>query len=310
MKILITGGTGFIGSTLCQHLLRQDHMLTVLSRQPAAAVRRLCGAAVEPIASLQALSPHSGFDAVINLAGEPIAAKRWTAARKQLLWDSRITLTEELIACIAAADRKPGVLINGSAVGYYGAQGDTLLDETSGCTDDFSHRLCAAWEQAALRAGKHGVRVCIVRTGLVIDRNGGFLQRMLLPFKLGLGGRIGDGRQWLSWVHRDDHVAMTDRLLSHPHLSGVFNATAPHPVTNAEFTACLARLLRRPAFLPVPALPLRLLLGEMAQLLLGGQRVLPARWQRENFSFRHPHLEDALRAALDLQNGHYRPAGN
>jgi uncharacterized protein (TIGR01777 family) len=300
MQVLITGGTGFIGKTLCRRLLQQGHQLTVLSRQSPDTVQRLCGAAVTPLASLKALSPQAGFDAVVNLAGESIVARRWTDARKNVLWDSRVALTEELVGFIAAAERKPGVLVSGSAVGYYGDRGDAPLDEDSGFADDFGHRLCAAWEKAALRAEEHGVRVCVLRTGLVVGRDGGFLQRMLLPFKLGLGGRIGDGRQWMSWVHLDDHVAMTDHLLNHAHLDGVFNATSPHPVTNLEFTECLARLLKRPALLPVPAIALRLLLGEMAELLLGGQRVLPARWQQENFPYRYPRIEEALKEALGL----------
>ena len=300
MQILITGGTGFIGTTLCRHLLQQGHELTVLSRQTPTKVRQRCGETVAPLAELKELSRRDRFDAVINLAGESIVARRWTDARKEVLWNSRVSLTEELVEFIARTEQKPAVLVSGSAVGYYGNQGDTPLDDYSRCTDGFGHRLCAAWEKAALRARDHGVRVAVLRTGLVIGHGGGFLQRLLLPFKLGLGGRIGDGKQWMSWVHLEDHVAMTDYLLGHANLEGVFNATAPHPVTNAEFTACLARLLRRPACLPVPAVALKLLLGEMAGLLLGGQRVLPARWQRENFPYRYPRLEEALRDALRL----------
>lgn len=300
MRILLTGGTGFIGSALCRHLLHHGHGLTVLSRQSPVSVRQHCGETVAPLAELKDLSRSDRFDAVVNLAGESIAARRWTDARKEVLWNSRVTLTEELVEFIARAEHKPTVLVSGSAVGYYGRQGDTPLDDYSRCIDGFGHRLCAAWEKAALRARDHGVRVAVLRTGLVIGRGGGFLSRMLPLFRLGLGGRIGDGKQWMSWVHRDDHVAMTDHLLKHSRLEGVFNATAPHPVTNAEFTACLARLLHRPACLPVPAGALKLLLGEMAGLLLGGQRVLPARWQQENFPFRYPYLEDALREALGL----------
>ncbi|HLF97094.1 MAG TPA: TIGR01777 family oxidoreductase [Methylococcaceae bacterium] len=300
MQILITGGTGFIGTTLCRHLLQQGHELTVLSRQTPTKVRQRCGETVAPLAELKELSRRDRFDAVINLAGESIVARRWTDARKEVLWNSRVSLTEELVEFIARTEQKPAVLVSGSAVGYYGNQGDTPLDDYSRCTDGFGHRLCAAWEKAALRARDHGVRVAVLRTGLVIGHGGGFLQRLLLPFKLGLGGRIGDGKQWMSWVHLEDHVAMTDYLLGHANLEGVFNATAPHPVTNAEFTACLARLLRRPACLPVPAVALKLLLGEMAGLLLGGQRVLPARWQQEHFPYRYPRLEEALRDALRL----------
>lgn len=300
MQILITGGTGFIGTALCRHLSGQGHELTVLSRQTPAKVRQRCGETVTPLAELKDLSRRDTFDAVVNLAGESIVAQRWTDARKSVLWDSRVTLTEELVEFIATAEQKPSVLVSGSAVGYYGNRGDALLDEDSGFADDFGHRLCAAWEKAALRATEHGARVCVVRTGLVVGRDGGFLQRMLLPFKFGLGGRIGDGKQWMSWVHRSDHVAMTEYLLSHPHLEGVFNATSPHPVTNAEFTACLAQLLRRPACLPVPGFALRLLLGEMAELLLGGQRALPVRFQKEGFPFRYPRIEEALHEALGL----------
>ncbi|MBS1213046.1 MAG: hypothetical protein H6R26_1663 [Proteobacteria bacterium] len=298
MRILITGGTGFIGKALCRRLLGQGHQLTVLSRQTPESVRRSCGEAVTPLFSFQALSPRSGFDAVVNLAGESIAARRWTEARKRLLWDSRVGLTAELVNFIATAESRPAVMVSGSAVGYYGNRGDTPLDENSDTTDDFSHQLCAAWEKEAENAAELGVRVCILRTGLVIGRDGGFLQRMLPLFRLGLGGRIGTGRQWMSWVHLDDHVAITDHLLANASLDGVFNATAPDPVTNREFTECLARVLHRPAFLPVPAAALRLLLGEMAELLLGGQRVLPARLQKEAFPFRYERLEEALREVI------------
>ncbi|QXP82709.1 TIGR01777 family oxidoreductase [Methylococcus sp. Mc7] len=298
MQILVTGGTGFIGKSLCRHLLERGHRLAVLSRQAPDAVRRLCGEAVTPVASIDSLSPQAGFDAVVNLAGEPIADKRWTEARKRLLWESRVGLTSELVDYIARAETKPQVLVNGSAVGYYGNRGDTLLDEESAGGDGFSHRLCAAWEEAASQAAGHGARVCVLRTGLVIGRHGGFLQRMLPLFGLGLGGRIGDGRQWMSWIHIDDHVAVTEYLIGNTRLEGAFNATAPNPVTNREFTECLASLLNRPAPLPVPAFTLRLALGEMAELLLGGQRVIPKRLQQEPFRFRYEHLEDALRHAL------------
>lgn len=298
MQILVTGGTGFIGRSLCRHLSERGHGLTVLSRQAPDTVRRLCGETVMPVAGIDSLSPQAGFDAVVNLAGEPIADKRWTEARKRLLWESRIGLTSELVDYIARAETKPQILVSGSAVGYYGNRGDTLLDEESAGGDDFGHRLCAAWEEAASQAAGHGVRVCVLRTGLVVGRNGGFLQRMLPLFRRGLGGRIGDGRQWMSWIHIDDHVAVTEYLIGNARMEGAFNATAPNPVTNREFTECLARLLNRPAPLPVPAFTLRLALGEMAELLLGGQRVIPKRLQQEPFRFRYEHLEDALRDAL------------
>jgi len=298
MHILITGGTGLIGRALCRRLLQRDHRLTVLSRQPPERVAALCGGAVTALARLRDLTPEARFNAVVNLAGEPIAARRWTAERKKVLWDSRVTLTAELVDFIAAAETRPAVLISGSAVGYYGNRGDLPLSEDSPASDATGDRLCAAWEEAAQRAADHGVRVCRLRTGLVIGPGGGFLQRMLPPFRLGLGGPIGDGRQWMSWIHRDDHLSLTELLLEQGALSGAFNATAPNPVTNAEFSRCLARLLRRPALLPVPAPLLRLVFGEMAELLLGGQRVLPQRLLGAGFRFRFPQLDQALADVL------------
>jgi uncharacterized protein (TIGR01777 family) len=299
MRIFITGGTGFIGRALCKVLLQAGHQLTALSRNPQTVAMK-CGAGVEALGSLSGWTPDQRFDAVINLAGEPIIGPRWTERRKQILWDSRITLTGQLLEAIARAEVKPAVLISGSAIGVYGDQGDTVLDEKSPGHDGFGQRLCTAWETSAEQAKALGLRVCILRTGLVIGKQGGFLQKMQLPFKLGLGGRIGDGRQWMSWIHLDDHVAMTMFLLNSPSLAGAFNATAPHPVTNAEFTECLATLLKRPALLPVPAWLLRLGAGEMAELLLGSQRALPKRMQTENFRFAFETLEPALREVLEI----------
>jgi len=297
MKILITGGTGFIGKELCKRLLQRGETLTVLSRHPETVGER-CGDQVVGLESLTALTADDHFDAVINLAGEPIADARWTERRKRLLWESRVTLTEQLVDYIARVQANPQVLISGSAVGYYGDCGDRLLDEASAYTDDFSHRLCAAWEQAALGAGDQEVRVCIVRTGLVVGRNGGFLQRMLPPFKLGLGGRLGDGRQWMSSVHRNDLIRMIEYLLDSPGSSGAYNGTAPHPVTNLEFTRTLAKVLKRRALLPVPAAVLKVALGELSVLLLGGQRVVPKRFLEEGFEFEFETLEQALAYVL------------
>lgn len=299
MKVLITGGTGFIGRKLCEVLLGGGHNLTVLSRHPETVAER-CGKQVKAIGQLSALTADNAFDGVINLAGEPIADARWTDARKRQLWDSRVGVTEQLVDAIARAKVKPSVLVNGSAVGFYGDRGDVVLDERSDYSDEFSHRLCAAWEQAALRASEQGVRVCILRTGLVIGRNGGFLQRMLWPFKLGLGGRIGDGKQWMSWVHRADLIAMIQRLLDSPELSGVFNGTAPQPVTNEAFTRCLGKVLQRPAVIPVPAFVLKAALGELSGLLLGGQRVVPRRFLEAGFEFKYKTLEHALSDVLTV----------
>lgn len=227
-------------------------------------------------------------------------AARWTTKRKQSLLDSRVGTTRQLVDIMAKAEQKPAVFLSGSAIGWYGDQGDAPLDESFQTTaGDFGHELCAQWEHAALQAESLGVRVCLLRTGLVVGKGGGFLARMLPPFRLGLGGRIGHGRQWMSWIHRDDHVAITGKLLEDTALSGVFNLTAPTPVSNAEFTQTLSGILRRPAPLPVPAWLLKLAMGEMAELLLGGQKVLPERIMRAGYRFQHPRLEDALREVLD-----------
>lgn len=298
MHVFITGGTGFIGRHLCQLLHAQNHTLTVLSRKEDAQVQKICGA-VGIIHSLDELTPRHCFDAVVNLAGEPIFGPPWTKQRKQVLWDSRVTLTERLVDWIDRAEVKPKVLVSGSAVGYYGDQGDKILDETSPPLEKgFGQRLCAAWEAAAGRAENFGVRVCRLRTGLVLGKGGGLLARMLPIFKLGLGGRLGSGSQWMSWIHIDDHVRISEFLLGNSELSGPFNACAAQPVTNAEFTVTLARLLKRPACLPVPALAIKLALGEMGELMLSSQRAVPKRLEEAGFAFKFSTLEAALKEVL------------
>ena len=297
MKILITGGTGFIGQTLCHRLLDLDHELIVLSRRPEQ-VSKLCGDAVAAISNLDDLPTDESIDAIINLSGEGIADARWTRRRKQKLLDSRIDITEQLIAYVAKAKHKLSIMISGSAVGYYGNNYDTEHDEITDNPDDFAQQLCKKWEAAAEPVKDHGVRLCILRTGLVIGKDGGFVKRMLLPFKLGLGGRLGDGNQWMSWIHKDDLIAIIEMLLTSPDLEGNFNATAPEPVTNAEFSLCLAKNLNRPAIFPVPAIVLKLLLGEMSELLLGGQKVIPENLMEQNFRFQFESLDSALKAVL------------
>lgn len=297
MRILVTGGTGFIGRSLCAACISSGHDIVVLSRSPERALR-VCSPSVTAISDLSALPDSEHFDAIVNLAGEPIFGRRWSAARKQVLSDSRVGVTGQIVAFIARADRKPAALLSGSAIGFYGDQGDLVLDEASRAIDDFSHRLCAAWEDAAVRARDFGVRVCILRTGLVLGNSGGLLQRMIPPFKLCLGGRLGDGRQWMSWIHLDDQIRAITALLESADVSGTFNLTAPKPVTNSEFTSCLAAHLHRPAWFHLPAWFLRLLFGEMADLLLASQRVIPRRLTEANFQFRHESLESALGEAL------------
>jgi uncharacterized protein (TIGR01777 family) len=297
LSIFITGGTGFLGRALVGNWLKQGHQVTVLSRNPLTAIQ-LLGPQVNAVSDFNMLPAGGHFDAIVNLAGEPIFGGRWTDERKRRLRDSRIALTAKLVAFIATLAVKPKVLVSGSAIGVYGNQGDTLLTENSPGKTDFSQQLCADWENAARQAEALGVRVCLIRTGLVLDNGGGLLQRMLPAFRLGLGGRLGDGRQWMSWVHRRDWLAAVDTLINTPGLHGAFNATAPQPVTNREFSDSLAKHLHRPALLPMPAALLKVLLGEMAELVLGSQRVIPERLQAEGFQFQFTTLESALQQIL------------
>lgn len=297
MNILITGGTGLIGHALCRVLLAEGHTLTVFSRHPES-VPAKCGTGVQALASLDDWTPERHFDAVINLAGEPIVDDAWTERRKQVLRDSRIALTRKLVARIAQAEQKPAVLLSGSAVGYYGGRGDQELVETSGPGDDFPAQLCIDWEAAAIEAEGHGMRVCLLRTGLILSKDGGLLARMLPPFRLGLGARLGDGKQWMSWIHIDDYVRHLLHLLQDEQLSGPFNMTSPQPVTNAEFTRLLAAALHRPAPFSAPAAMLKLAMGERATLVLEGQRVLPARLQAAGVQYAYPQLASALHAIL------------
>jgi uncharacterized protein (TIGR01777 family) len=293
MHILLTGGTGLIGRQLCHYWLAQGHRLSVLSRRPEQ-VARLCGAPVRGVATLEELDGET-LDAVVNLAGAPIADRPWTHKRKALLWSSRVTLTESLLAWLERREQRPEVLICGSAVGWYGDGGERELDETSTpVSEDFASQLCIAWEETAQRAEDLGIRVVLVRTGLVLAPGGGFLSRLLLPFKLGLGGPIGTGRQWMPWIHIDDEIALIDFLLHRRDASGPYNACAPKPVRNREFAKALGAALHRPAFVPLPAFVLRLGLGELAVLLLGGQRALPSRLLAAGFTFQFTDLPAAL----------------
>jgi hypothetical protein len=294
--IVITGGTGFIGQALCHRLHNHGHRLTVFSRRSDEEVERLCGR-VRVINRLSAIPGLGSIDAVINLAGEGIAEKRWTRKRKQALWDSRVGLTEELVSHLKRCPEAPDVLISGSAVGYYGDQGDATVTESTAPTHEFTHRMCNAWEQAAL-AFEDTSRVCLSRTGLVVGRGGGFLQQMLPLFRIGLGGRLGKGTQYMPWIHRYDMVEGLVHLLENPELSGPFNMTAPNPVTNAEFTRILGHVLNRPAVLPAPSPALKLALGEMARLLLTGQKAIPERLLSTGYEFHYPELEAALKEAI------------
>ncbi|MGH8441300.1 MAG: TIGR01777 family oxidoreductase [Nevskiaceae bacterium] len=297
MHVLVTGGTGFLGRALCATLLAQGHAVSVLTRDRARAARLLPPGA----AALEAL-PADAPQAIVNLAGESLGAQRWTEARKRAFVDSRAGTTRALVDWMARLPRKPGVLVSGSAVGYYGARGDEPLDENAPPRDEFQSTLCAQWEAEARKAEGLGVRVCRVRTGIVLGVGGGALAAMKLPFSLGLGGHLGDGRQWMSWIHRDDWVALILWLLADDGRTGAYNATAPNPATNRDFARALGASLHRPAVLPMPAFMVRLLVGEMAHLLLTGQKVVPARAQTEGFAFRYPDLRAALAAVWSVYN--------
>ncbi|WP_338526236.1 TIGR01777 family oxidoreductase [Pseudomonas batumici] len=293
MHILLTGGTGLIGRQLCEYWLAQGHRLTVWSRRPQQ-VARLCGAQVRGVRHLEDLAGEH-LDAVINLAGAPIADRLWTHKRKALLWSSRIQLTETLLAWLEGRDQRPAVLISGSAIGWYGDGGERELTESSPpVSEDFASQLCIAWEETAQRAEALGIRVVRIRTGLVLAAEGGFLSRLLLPFKLALGGPIGNGRQWMPWIHVRDQIALIDFLLHRSDASGPYNACAPKPVRNKAFARALGKVLHRPALIPLPAFVLRLGLGELSLLLLGGQRATPARLLAAGFVFQFNDLPAAL----------------
>jgi uncharacterized protein (TIGR01777 family) len=275
--LTLTGATGFIGHALAERL-------------------RAAGHEVRPH-SLRAPEALRPCDAVVHLAGEPIA-QRWTPEAKRRIRESRVEGTRRLITGLSGLPSLPRVFVCSSAVGFYGSRSDEVLSETSPPGTDFLASLCVQWEQSAAEASSLGMRVVSLRTGMVLGPGGGALARMLLPFRLGLGGRLGSGRQWMSWIHLDDLLGLIEFALGHEEVSGPLNATAPNPVTNREFTAALGRALHRPAFLPVPGFALRLLFGEMASVLLSSQRAIPRAALDGGFEFRHPELGPALQDVL------------
>jgi uncharacterized protein (TIGR01777 family) len=297
VDVLVTGSHGLIGSALIRRLRTEGHR-----------IRRLVRAAPEggddirwdPVVGTIDAARLEGLDAVVHLAGAGIGDRRWTAARKALILDSRTGGTRLLAATLASLDRKPAVLVAGSAVGYYGNRGDEIVTEDSGPGDDFTAEVCRSWELATGPAVEAGIRVVTIRTGIVLDAHGGALARMRLPFKLGLGGRIASGRQYMSWITLDDEVGAILHLLRDNRVTGPVNLTAPNPVTNAHFTTALGRALHRPTVLPTPLFALKAVYGaELVQhLLVDGQRVAPRRLEAAGYEFVHSEIEDALRAVL------------
>ena len=274
MNVAITGASGFVGRAVAENLRNSGHIVRAVSLRGALAPDAL-----------------AGVNAVVHLAGEPVA-QRWTAAARERIMRSRMDGTRSLVA--AMRGKPPQVLISASAVGYYGSRGDEILTEAAPAADDFLGRVAAAWEEEALAAEPLGVRVARLRIGMVLGPNGGALARMLPPFRLGVGGRLGSGRQWMSWIHIQDLIALIAFLMKESTVRGVFNATSPFPVTNREFTQALAEAVHRPAILPVPAFALRLIFGEMAEVLLASQRAVPDAAQRAGFVFQHPDVFAAL----------------
>ncbi len=302
MNIVISGGTGFIGRPLCALLCQEGHRVTLLTRRKEEA-QRSCGSSAMAVewngreagAWERCLD---GVDAVINLAGAPIADGRWTDARKQLLMESRVLSTRLLVEALSRCSSKPRTLVNTSGIGYYGAGDDRVLDEGAARGQGFLADLCLAWEAEALRAAEFGVRVVMLRTGMVLEQDGGALPKMLLPFWFFAGGPIMPGTQWVSWIHRRDHIGLIQWLLATPSVSGPVNAAAPEAVTMKQFCGSIGRVLHRSSWLPVPGFALQMALGELGTLMTTGQRVTPAKALSGGYVFHYPKLEPALRAIM------------
>ncbi len=301
MRVTLTGATGLIGTRIVAALARRGDEVTVLSRDPRRARERL-GSGIEavawdPLGEPAPTAALAGRDGVIHLAGEPVA-QRWSAAAKERIRTSREVGTANLVAGLRSADPRPRALVSASAVGYYGARGDDEVPESTPPGDGFLAEVCVLWERAAQAAGELGMRVALVRTGIVLDAEGGALAKMLPPFRAGVGGPVAGGGQWMPWIHVDDLVGLYLAALGRDDWNGPLNGSAPRPVTNRDFSKALGRALHRPAVAPVPALALRALYGEMAEIVTTGQRAVPQRALALGHAYAHPDLDDALRSAL------------
>jgi uncharacterized protein (TIGR01777 family) len=302
MRTLITGATGLVGRELVSRLGET----VVLTRDVARARRALGEVEAHAWVPERGLPPAGALrevEVVFNLAGEPIAEGRWSEDKKLRIRDSRVLGTHNLVAGLAALDRRPGVLVSASAIGFYGDRGDAELDESAAGSSDFLGGVCADWEGEAMAAEKLGVRVVCVRFGVVLSPRGGALARMLPPFRLGMGGQIGNGQQWMSWIHLDDVVGILLHASANETIHGPLNAVSPAPVTNAEFTRALGQALHRPTFVRVPRTALRLAFGEMSQVLTDSQRVLPKAAERTGYAFKYPDLGGALVALISGLTG-------
>lgn len=306
MKVFITGGTGLVGSRLVSRLKQRQHEVVLLSRRAGVAREKFGTTATvvegDPMQAGAWMDSAANCDAVIHLAGENVFGKRWSEDFKKLLVDSRVKSTNNVVQALArnpkSADGTAKVLVNASAIGYYGPHGDEELDENSPPGTDFLAKLCVEWEQAAQAATAQGIRVAMVRVGVVLDKSGGALGKMLLPFKMGMGGPVGSGKQWMSWIHNDDMAGLFALPLDNPAASGPINGVAPQPVTNKDFGKALGRALGRPSFMPTPAFGLRLMLGEVANVVTSGQRVLPRKAQQLGYQFQFAGIDGALADVL------------
>lgn len=300
MRILITGVTGLIGRAVCQLLVNEDSQVVVLSRRQPAAIG-LTGVSAfrwEPEAESPPAQAWEGVEAVIHLAGEPVAAARWTEEQKRRIRDSRVKGTRNLVAGMRVAPSRPRILISASAVGFYGDRGDEILNESSDPGSGFLSDVCLDWEVEAALARELGARVALVRTGVALSPSGGALEKMLTPFKLALGGRLGSGRQWFPWIHIEDIAGIFRHALMTSAIDGPINGVAPGIVNNGEFTRELAAALNRPVFFPAPEFALRLLMGEMAEVVLSSQRVVPQVALDTGYQFKYPNLRPALESLL------------
>lgn len=302
MKVIVSGSSGLIGTALINSLRAEGHSIFRLVRSNSDAPTDVTSQPIrwEPPTGSIDLAALEGADAIVHLAGASIAGGRWTASRKEILRRSRVDSTRHLVSALAQLKNKPRVLVSASAIGYYGNRGDEILTEMSPPASDFLAQLCRDWEKEASVAERESIRTVILRFGIVLAPQGGALHQMLVPFRLGVGGRLGNGRQWMSWISLHDAVRLIRHAITNEGLRGPVNAVAPNAITNAEFTSILAGVLRRPALFPVPLFALRLALGEMAGALLASQRVMPAKLNALQYSFDHPELKLALSFMLDL----------